>query len=376
MKYNDFKGKKLSALGYGCMRFPVFEDETVNEELTAKLVDEAIKNGVNYFDTAYMYHKYQSEVVIGKILKNYPRDSFYLATKYPGNMGQVRDRHPSEVLDEQLNKCGVDYFDFYLLHNVSDDNLELYFDEERGIIKYFLEQKEQGRIRHLGFSTHASVEALRKFLERYGDVMEFCQVQMNFVDWELQSAREKYDMLTERGIPVWVMEPVRGGRLAELPEEHEAKLKAIHPEYSIASWAFRWLMKLPNVKMILSGMTTPEQLSDNLKTFSDDTEFTDGEWELLLNIGKEMLGTVPCTACRYCCEVCPVGLDIPKLIAIYNEMLFSPGWGARQKIAELPEDKKPSACIGCGACADICPQRIDVPKTMADFAEFLEKLNK
>lgn len=190
MLYNDFKGKKLSALGYGCMRFPVLEDEVINEELTAKLIDEAIKNGVNYFDTAYMYHKYQSEVVLGKILANYPRDSFYLATKYPGNMSQVRDRHPSEVLAEQMQKCGVDYFDFYLLHNVSDDNLELYFDEERGIIKYFLEQKEQGRIRHLGFSTHASVGALRKFLEKYGDVMEFCQIQMNYVDWELQSARK------------------------------------------------------------------------------------------------------------------------------------------------------------------------------------------
>ena len=376
MIYNEFKGKKISALGYGCMRFPVFQDETVNEEATAKLVDIAIKNGVNYFDTAYMYHGYKSEIVIGKILKNYPRESFYLATKYPGNMNHTREKHPSEILDEQLNKCGVEYFDFYLLHNISDENLDFYMDEERGIIKYFLEQKAQGRIRHLGFSTHASVDALRTFLERYGDVMEFCQVQLNFVDWELQSAREKYDMLTERGIPVWVMEPVRGGRLTKLSDNHEEKLRALHPEYSTASWAFRWINKLPNVKVVLSGMTELDQLMDNLKTFSDSEKMGNEEWKLLLDIGNEMLGTIPCTACRYCCEVCPVGLDIPELISIYNEMLFSPGWGAKERIKAIPQDKQPSACIGCGACADICPQRIDVPKTMADFAEFLEKLNK
>lgn len=376
MIYNDFKGKKISALGYGCMRFPVDENEVVLEDKTAEMVDRAIKNGVNYFDTAYMYHKYKSEIIIGKILKNYPRDSFYLATKYPGNMTQVRDKHPSEVLDEQLQKCGVDYFDFYLLHNVSDDNLDLYMDEEKGIVKYFLEQKEKGRIRHLGFSSHASIEALEKFLSRFGDVMEFCQIQMNYVDWELQNAKKKYEMLTEYGIPVWVMEPVRGGRLAKLSDKHEEQLKAIHPEWSVASWAFRWLLKLPNVKMILSGMTEPDQLDDNLLTFSDEEKLSDEEWQTVLNIGKEMLGTIPCTACRYCCEVCPIGLDIPTLIAVYNELLFYPGWGAWEKVKSIPEDKKPHACIGCGACADICPQRIDVPKTMADFSAFLKQYNK
>ncbi len=376
MNYIDFKGLKLSTLGYGCMRFPTKEEEIVDEERTAELIDYAMAEGINYYDTAYMYHRYQSEVIIGKLLSKYPRDSYYLATKFPGNMPQGRENHPSVVFEEQLKKCGVDYFDFYLLHNVSDDNLDLYCDEERGIIRYFLEQKAAGRIRHLGFSSHASVDALRKFLDLHGDKMEFCQIQMNYVDWELQNAKVKYDMLTEKGIPVWVMEPVRGGRLAKLADEHEAKLKAVRPDDSTASWAFRWLLGLPNVKMVLSGMTEMDQLKDNIKTFSETEKMPQSERELLDEIGKALLGTVPCTACRYCCEVCPVGLDIPMLIATYNEMLFSPGWGARTKMNALPEEKKPSACIGCGACADICPQRIDVPKTMADFAEFLEKLKK
>lgn len=373
MNYFDFKGKKLSKLGFGCMRFPTLENDIIDEERTAEMFDYAIANGVNYFDTAYMYHSYKSEVVVGKILSKYPRDSYYLATKFPGNMPQGRDNPPSVVFEEQLAKCGVDHFDFYLLHNVSDDNLQLYCDEERGIVKYFLEQKAAGRIGHLGFSTHASVEALGKFLEAYGDKMEFCQVQMNFVDWELQNAKTKYEMLTERGIPVWVMEPVRGGRLAKLSDEHEANLRAIRPNDSTASWAFRWLTSLPNVGVVLSGMTEMDQVKDNLKTFSEPEKMPESEWEIMNEIGKQMLGTVPCTACRYCCEVCPVGLDIPMLIATYNEMLFSPGWGVWNKYSKIPDDKKPTACIGCGACADICPQRIDVPKTMADFAEFIEK---
>lgn len=376
MNYIDFKGKKLSTLGYGCMRLPTLEGDVIDEVRTAELFDRAIKAGVNYFDTAYMYHSFKSEVVVGKILKNYPRDSYYLASKFPGNMPQGRENPPEVVFEEQLQKCGVDHFDFYLIHNVSDDNLDIYCDEDRGIVKYLLEQKEAGRIGHLGFSTHASNEAFAKFLELYGDKMEFCQVQMNYVDWELQEAKVKYDLLTAHNIPVWVMEPIRGGRLAKLSDEHEAMLKERKPEDSIASWSFRWLMSLPNVKVILSGMTQMDQLEDNIKTFSSDVKLTEEEIALVNEIGRAMLGTVPCTACRYCCEVCPVGLDIPSLISIYNEMLFSPGWGAWERYREIPEDKKPSACVGCGACASICPQRIDVPKTMADFAEFIEKSKK
>lgn len=376
MNYIDFKGKKLSALGYGCMRLPTLEGDVIDEARTAELFDHAIKSGVNYFDTAYMYHSYKSEVVVGKILSAYPRDSYYLASKFPGNMPQGRDNPPHVVFEEQLKKCGVDRFDFYMLHNVSDDNLDLYCDEERGIIKYLLEQKAAGRIGHLGFSTHATNEAFAKFLEMHGDKMEFCQVQMNYVDWELQEAKVKYDLLESRGIPMWVMEPVRGGRLAKLSDEYEAKLKAARADVSTASWAFRWLRGLSNVGVILSGMTEMDQLEDNLKTFSETDGITEGERALVDEIGRAMLGTVPCTACRYCCEVCPVGLDIPKLIAIYNEMLFSPGWGAWEKYREIPEDKKPTACVGCGACAGICPQRIDVPKTMADFAAYIEKLQK
>ena len=375
MKYIDFQGKKISMLGYGAMRLPTLgADDKINYEEAERLLDHAYKSGVNYFDTAYPYHGGNSEVVTGKILSKYPRESYYLATKYPGH--QVLDSYdPSVIFEHQLEKCGVEYFDFYLLHNVSETSIDVFLDERWGIIDYLVEQKRLGRIKHLGFSTHGLPENLAEFLEAAGDKMEFCQIQLNYLDWTLQRAKEKCELLAKYNIPIWVMEPVRGGKLVDkLPEGAKADLKALRPDESVASWCFRWLMTLPNMGVILSGMTTMDQLTDNLKTFSEDKPLTESEIEKLYAIAESLKNNVPCTACRYCTDVCPKGLNIPMLIEVYNDLRYAPGVNSASKIEFMPEDKQPTACIACGRCVKMCPQHIDIPKTLIDFSNLLKTI--
>lgn len=373
MIYSDFQGKKLSLLGFGTMRFPVLEDGSIDGKQVEEMTEYAISHGVNYFDTALPYHNGESERVIGRALRKYPRESYYLADKFPGH--QVMDNFdPAPIFERQLAKCGVDYFDFYLLHNVYENSVDTYEDPKWGIMEYFREQKRLGRIRHLGFSTHGSTQFIREFLDRHGEDMEFCQIQLNYLDWTLQDAKGKYEFLTERGIPVWVMEPVRGGKLAKLSDENEEKLKTLRPKETIPAWGFRFLQGLPNVKMILSGMSNLEQMRDNVKTFSESRPLTDRESERILEIAEGMKDSIPCTACRYCCEGCPKGLDIPKLIGIFNEVRFMPTTISAMRVEFLPEDKKPSACISCGKCKKICPQNIDIPQAMQDLTKALEKI--
>ena len=374
MMTNNFNGKRLSRLGFGTMRLPTLADGSIDEAQVAEMTAYALEHGVNYFDTAYPYHGGESERVIGRVLRKYPRDSYCLATKYPGHQIISTGYNPAEIFEEQLKKCGVEYFDFYLLHNVYEKSMEVYLDPQWGIVDYFKEQKRLGRIKHLGFSCHAETKGLKEFLDERGDDMEFCQIQLNWLDWTLQDAKGKYDLLTKRGIPVWVMEPVRGGRLASLSDAEEAKLKALRPDDSIASWGFRFLQGLPNVKMVLSGMSNMAQMTDNVNTFSEDKPLTVEETALLLDIAEGMKDSIPCTACRYCCDGCPAGLDIPGLISTYNEIRFSPAVNVAMRIEFMPEDKKPTACIGCGQCTQMCPQNIDVPGALKDFAEKLSKL--
>ena len=371
MIYSDFQNEKLSLLGFGAMRLPCLADGSIDENQVAEMTRLAMEAGVNYFDTAYPYHGGQSERVMGRVLSKYPRDSYNLATKYPGHQILSDGYNPAAIFEEQLEKCGVDYFDFYLLHNVNEKSMEVYMGPQWGIVDYFKEQKRLGRIRHLGFSSHAQVEGLEKFLDYCGQDMEFCQIQLNYMDWMLQKAKEKYELLTARGIPVWVMEPVRGGMLASLREENSARLKAIHPEATDASWGFRFLQGLPNVKMVLSGMSNLAQMQDNLATFARRDTLTPEETELLLSIARGMMDSIPCTACRYCCEGCPKGLDIPALLAVYNELRVTPTVNAAMRVEFLPEEKKPTACIACGKCARSCPQNIDIPRALKELAEKL-----
>lgn len=372
MVYRDFQGIRLSALGMGAMRLPVINgnDADIDAVAAEEMVDYAIKQGVNYFDTAWGYHDGKSELVMGKALNRYPRDSFYLATKFPGydlsNMPKVK-----EIFEEQLKRCGVEYFDFYLFHNVCEMNIDAYLDDGKyGIYSYLMEQKRKGRIRHLGFSAHGSREVIKRFLEAYGKDMEFCQLQINYVDWTFQDAKAKAELLNEWKIPVWVMEPLRGGRLARLSEGDMEKLKALRPDEETPAWAFRFLQSLPQVKVTLSGMSDLEQLKENISTYETDKPLNKEEMDTLLSIADGMLkGALPCTACHYCVSHCPQELDIPGLLALYNEHSFTEGgFIAPMALMAMPEEKHPSACVGCQSCEQVCPQQIKISKAMADFA--------
>lgn len=373
MEYNTFQNLKLSALGLGAMRFPTIDgnDAQIDEKATAQMLAYAMENGINYYDTAWGYHGGNSEIVMGKLLKEYPRDSFYLASKFPGydldNMNKV-----AEIFEKQLERCQVAYFDFYMFHNVCELNIDGYLDAKFGIFDYLMEQKKNGRIRHLGFSTHGTLETMQRFLNAYGEHMEFCQIQLNWLDWDFQDAKTKVELLNKYNIPIWVMEPVRGGSLVNLAEEYKNRLQSLKPERSLAEWAFRFLQSIPGVTMTLSGMSNMEQLAENIKTYETKEPLTDAEMDTLLTIAKEMTSknTLPCTGCKYCTTHCPQGLNIPWFIELYNEHIYSGGgFIAPMAMDSLSEDKKPSACLGCKACEMVCPQKIKIADMMTDFAE-------
>ncbi len=375
MIYRDFQDLKLSALGMGAMRLPVIngDDTRVDQELVNKMVACAMEGGVNYYDTAWGYHGGQSELAMGRALSAYPRESFYLADKFPGydlsNMDKVE-----EIFEKQLEKCGVEYFDFYLVHNVCELNIEQYLDPAHRIYEYLTAQRKNGRIRHLGFSAHGSRAVIERFLSVYGDAIEFCQLQINYLDWNFQDAKGKVGLLRERGLPVWVMEPVRGGSLASLKPEYEERLRALRPGETIPAWAFRFLQSIPEVTVTLSGMSNLEQMQQNIATFGEDKPLSAQEMDALLAIADEMVKKIalPCTACRYCTTHCPQGLDIPHLLALYNEHAYSNGgFIAPMAVSAIDEDKRPNACIGCRSCEAVCPQQIKISEAMADFSRML-----
>ena len=378
MIYKQFQDLQLSALGMGCMRLPTVngDERAVDEAATAAMVRAAFDGGINYFDTAYGYHGGNSERVMGKILSGYPRGSYYLATKFPGYSPACWPK-VKEIFAEQQRRLQTDYFDFYLFHNVCEMNIDAYLDPKYGIYDYLTEKKREGAIRHLGFSAHGSLAVMKRFLEAYGKDMEFCQLQINYMDWDFQDAKAKVALLAEYGVPVWVMEPLRGGRLAALPPEDEAKLKALRPDETAPGWAFRFLQAIPSVTVVLSGMSSMEQLQENIAVFSEDKPLNERESDALRAIAAASLkdGVLPCTACRYCVSHCPQELDIPALIALYNEHKVTASYGfafiAPMALSAYPEDKKPGACLGCRSCETVCPQRIRISEMMADFAAML-----
>lgn len=375
MIYKEFQGLKLSALGLGAMRLPVIGryDSQIDEAAAARMVDHALSRGINYYDTAWGYHGGNSELVLGRALSRHPRDSFYLADKFPGYDLSNMDK-AEEIFEEQLKKCGVDHFDFYLFHNVCELNIDAYLDEKYGIFHYLMRQKENGRIRHLGFSTHGSVSVMKRFLDAYGKDMEFCQIQLNYLDWEFQDARAKAELLNAWNIPIWVMEPLRGGRLAKLSGDHTARLAALRPKEAVPAWAFRFLQSIPGVTVILSGMSDLEQLEANLRTFETDQPLSAQELDALMEVAKEMLAEkrLPCTACRYCVSHCPQGLDIPMLLGLYNEHNFTGGgFLAPMALMAVPQEKHPAACVGCRSCEAVCPQQLKISEALADFSRKL-----
>ena len=377
MKYYDFQGLQLSTLGFGAMRLPVIDgdDGRIDEPATLDMVDYAYAHGVNYFDTAWGYHGGNSQNVMGRALARYPRDTWYLADKFPGYDTSNFGKHEA-IFEEQLERCGVEYFDFYLMHNVCELNIEQYLDNAKyGTLSYFIEQKRAGRIKHLGFSTHGNFDTFMRFLEAYGDDVEFCQIQLNYMDWEFQNARAKVEELRKRGLAIMVMEPLRGGILVSVDDEARAPLTALRPDANMIEWAFSFVRNVDGVGTILTGASSMEQLVENVGLFERDDVLGDDEREALLALGRKLASAkgVPCTACHYCVSHCPMELDIPRLLELYNEHLSRPDFAfiAPMALGAMPDDKHPSACIGCGSCSAVCPQQIDIPEALAHFAELM-----
>ena len=416
MLTNDFLGDTIARLGFGAMRLPIIDNDASNidQATVDAMVDAAITAGVNYFDTAYPYHGGMSEIVLGKSLARYPRDQFYLATKYPGH--QIADTYdPAPIFEEQLAKCDVDYFDFYLLHNVYEASIDVYLDERWGIADYFIEQKKNGRIRHLGFSCHGRPETLKRFIE-YGtrkyaeleqhdpetavlfankNIMEFCQIQLNYLDWTLQDAAEKTKLLENAGLPIVVMEPLRGGKLAALSDAHMQQLQeelSVQPQSDVADtlskgvvdatncaaveWAFRWLLGIESVKTILSGMSDLAQVEENCRIFQTVSPLTKPEEDVLLTIAESLKSGVPCTACRYCVDACPQVIDIPMMLNAYNDLQFDTSFTVSMQMDAVPEGQRAQDCIQCERCVQMCPQGIDIPVVLERLAETLDKMPK
>ncbi len=375
MIYKDFKDKKLSALGLGMMRLPVIDGNSsdIDWEKAEEMVDFAIQNGINYFDTAWGYHGGNSEIAVGKFLSKYPRQSFYLASKFPGYDSSTMNK-VEEIFEKQLEKCKTPYFDFYLFHNVCESNIDGYLNPEFGIMKYLLEQKKNGRIKHLGFSAHGSMSVIKRFLKAYGSEMEFCQLQINYMDWHFQSAKEKVEFIRSQGIPIWVMEPLRGGKLATVTKEIEKKLKEMRPEESIPAWAFRFLQAIEGVTVTLSGMSNMEQLKENIKIWSEDKPLNEAEFDCIVKMtdAETRKGKLACTACSYCVSYCPQELSIPELIALYNEhKITGGGFIAPMAVSSMSENKRPASCVGCRSCEQVCPQGIKISEMMSEFAEMM-----
>lgn len=383
MYYIDFKGDALSALGLGTMRLPVLDGKegAIDEREATRLIDAAFEHGITYFDTAWGYHAGTSEEVVGAALARHDRSTFFLATKFPG-YNTANFGHHAEIFEQQLRKCRVEYFDYYLAHNVNEGNIERYLDEQRyHTMDYLLKQQAAGRIRHLGFSVHGRSETFDRFLERYGQHMEFCQVQLNYFDWSFQDAAYKVGRCRELGIPVWVMEPLRGGKLCTLGPEQQALFEREAPGRSPREWAFRWLQSLEGLGVVLSGMSSVAQLEENAALFETREPLSADEMEAAGAVARSMVDSigVPCTSCRYCTSACPMGLDIPLLLSLYNEQCshdtgrsFIPG----MYLKSLPEDKRASACLGCHACEQLCPQNIGIPDVLASLADMFERDGK
>lgn len=375
MIYKDFKGLRISALAFGAMRLPVDgnDDAKPNQAKTDELVDAAMKAGINYYDTAWGYHGGNSEIVMGKALARYPRERYFLADKFPGydvaNMPKVK-----EIFPKQLEKTGAGYFDFYLIHNVCETNIEYYLDPKYGIVPYLLKMKEEGKIRHLGFSCHSNYDNMVRFLDAYGEHMEFCQLQINWVDWEFQSGKRKVEKLKSMGIPVWVMEPLRGGKLAKLPEKYMNELEAVRPGETAVGWSFRFLQSQPDLVVTLTGMSDMQQMKDKIALYQEEDPLTGKQMETLLKVASEMTseGSVPCTACHYCTSHCPKHLDIPWLIELYNETKFTGGgFIGPMAYGALAKDKRASACIACRSCEKVCPQQIKISDVMKATVKML-----
>ncbi|GHT97807.1 Fe-S oxidoreductase [Spirochaetia bacterium] len=360
----------VSLLGFGLMRLPRIDNKSQNIDykLALSMIDKAIEMGVNYFDTAWMYHDGLSEEFAGEALSGYPRGNYLLASKMPTGTLVKNEKDVDYIFNEQLKRCRVEYFDFYLLHRLTAHNFE--HSKNLGIYEYLARKKKEGYIRHLGFSFHDKPNVLEEIVSEYD--WDFGQIQLNYIDWDACDAKHQYEILTNHQLPVIVMEPVRGGALATLNQEAVTILRTANPDVSAASWAIRFAASLPNVMTVLSGMSTLEQVEDNLKTMTNFKPISDYERKVIsqASVLYNASGTIPCTGCRYCMN-CPSGVDIPRVFNIYNHYCTT-----KDRITfanfyiTLQENQRAHNCIACGACVKQCPQGINIPEKMKEIASF------
>ncbi len=365
----DKLGVRVSRLGFGCMRFPTLAEGGIDEPRAAAMIDTAYKAGVNYFDTAYFYHDKQSETFTGRTLKAYPRESFFLATKLPMSMIKSLDQ-AKEIFDEQFRNLQVDKIDFYLLHCLTKENWKKTL--EMGILDFLAEQQKAGRIRFLGFSFHDDYACFEEIVTHRD--WDFCQIQFNYMDTDVQAGMKGYELCVERNIPVIVMEPVKGGSLATLSDDVADLFKAVRPEKSVASWAMRWVGSLEGCKVILSGMSNEEQVADNLATFTNFEPLSDSEQAVVAKVAQAIRARtfVSCTKCRYCMP-CPFGVDIPRNFAMMNQFAMYNNQGSMNFTwKDMGAEKNAAACKQCGKCEAVCPQHIAIREKLAEIAAHME----
>ena len=374
MEYRELRGgkEKVSLLGFGCMRLPrLYPDKPeIDTELGQRMVDYAYSHGVNYFDTAYPYHEGLSEPFIGAALSKYPRESYNLVTKLPTWLinGEADIEH---YFNEQLQKCGVDYFDFYLVHSLNAERFETV--QKLHIFENLCELKAKGKIRHIGFSFHDKPDVLERILAAHD--WEFAQIQLNYLDWELQDARRQYELIEQKGIQCTIMEPVRGGMLATLTPEAVDCFQQANPNVSTASWAIRYAASLPNVLTVLSGMTNFDHVTDNVATMEAFRPLSQQEREVIDHAlaAYRKAVTIPCTGCRYCMD-CPAGVSIPEVFAAYNRYATSKSRSMFEELYHaLDAGQRADNCVACGTCLSKCPQHIDIPKHMKEIAALAAK---
>ncbi len=361
---------KPSLLGFGCMRFPTLADGSIDESEAEAMIDAAMQAGVNYIDTAYPYHNGDSEPLVGRVLKKYPRDSFYLATKLPIWKAES-PQAARAIFYDQLERLQTDYFDFYLVHALDAARWQKVLDFD--ILSFLDQMKAEGKIRHLGFSFHDEYPVFEQIL--LYRKWDFCQIQLNYMDTNIQAGLKGYALAEQQGVPIIVMEPIKGGRLTTLPKDLTAALHEQNASYSLAAWALRYVASLPNVAVVLSGMSSMAQVQDNLHTFTPFVPFSETEFKQIDELAARLRKQVRngCTGCEYCMP-CPFGVDIPKNFKIWNEEAMYHDKQASVLLYRDLGDAQASKCQACGKCETVCPQHIAIRKDLAALAAYFEQV--
>ena len=406
MRENPKNGDLVSALGFGCMRWPMIKDadgkDVIDQEAVNEMVDYALEHGINYFDTSPAYLQGQSEKAAGIALSRHPRDSYYIATKL-SNFGDASAEASIQMYKDSFKQLKTDYFDYYLLHSIGRGGKDAFNKRyvDNGLVPFLLEEKKAGRIRNLGFSFHGAKHEFDYFMEMFDSgemVWDFVQIEMNYVDWTHAdgvrnvNADYLYKELDKRGLPIVIMEPLLGGRLARVPESISRHMKEREPDKSVASWAFRFCATYPRVLCVLSGMTNMEPLKENCETFGHFQPLTEEELEFLEEMATQMMEfpMVNCTDCKYCMP-CPWGIDIPGTFQHYNRAITDGTYAqnttqknyAKLKKAYLVSYDRAVAtvrqadhCITCGECLSHCPQSINIPKQLKRIATYIDNLKQ